>query len=170
MATFQFSALSANAVPDNTGRCFFEPYNVKATNDKFWHLVGVLADPAGGEAHGFYGQFLVPQNYVGSAVIIPFWTSTATSGNCRMRFSYRAIGGDDAESLDQATYQEQVSVTDAAPSAAHERNTPSMALTSANLAAGDTVEFLFERLDDTGVDTMAAAALIHDLIFQYQDA
>jgi hypothetical protein len=169
MSTFEKSILGANVIPDNTGRCFLEPYPVKATNDIFKHLVFIFNDPSSGQAHGIYGVFLVPQNYVGSPKIRPVWTSTATSGNCRWRFSYRAIGGDDAESLDQAAFQEQVLVTDAAPSAAHERNVPDISLTGSNLAAGDTVEFLLERLDDSGTDTMAAAAILHDLLFQYAD-
>lgn len=169
MATHILSILGGGVLPDATGRCTVQPYNNFATNDIYRHAVVVFNDPSAGQAHGIYGVFEVPQNYVGTAAIIPRWTSTATTGNCRWRFSYRAIGGDDAESLDQATHQEQVSVTDAAPSAVHERNTPSMALTGTNLAAGDTVEWLFERLDDTGTDTMAAAATLHDLVFSYSD-
>lgn len=153
--------------PDTTGRCFIAPYDNYATNDIFRHLVVVFNDPAAAQAHGIYGRFDVPANFASAPVIIPIWTATATTGNCRWRFSYRAIGGDDAESLDQGTFQEQISNTDAAPTAAHNRLAPSLALTAANLAAEDTVEFLFERLDDTGVDTMAAVALLHDLIFSY---
>lgn len=170
MATHQISMLGFNVLPDSTGRCFVESYSVKATNDLFRHLVVVLNDPSGGQAHGIYGQFLVPQNYVGSAKVKPFWTSTATAGNCKMDYDYRAIGGDDSESLDQATFQENLTVTDAAPSAANERNVPEMSFTSSNLAAGDTVEFYFTREDGGGTDTMAAAATLHDLIFEYADA
>ena len=169
MATHQISIM-ASLRPDTTGRAFFEPYTVKATNDIFGHMVGVLNDPAGGQAHGFYGQFLVPQNYVGSAVVKPVWTSTATTGNCKLDFDYRAIGGDDAESLDQATFQESLTVTDVAPSAANERNVPSLTMTASNLAAGDTVEFFITREDGAGTDTMAAAATLHDVIFEYADA
>lgn len=169
MATHLISILGRHA-PDTTGRCWEEPYTVAATNDLFAHPIIRFADPAASQAHGIYGVFEVPQNYVGTAAIVLRWTSTATSGNCRWEFSYRAISGDDAESLDQASFQETVAVTDAAPSAAHERNTPSMSLTSANLAAGDTVEFFLKRTDDSGVDTMAADALLHDAMFSYADA
>jgi len=171
MATHQISILGPATIPDTTGRCFVEPYTVKATNDLFAHLVIVFADPGGAEEHGIYGVFTVPQNYSGSPVVIPVWTSTATSGNCRWEFSYRAVGGDDSESLDQATFQEEVQVTDAAPTATDRRLAPTgMALTAGNLAAGDTVEFYFKRLDDSGTDTMAAAATLHELLFQYADA
>lgn len=168
MATHQISMLGM-VQPDNTGRCWIEPYDVFATNDVWKHPVIRFKDPGSGEAHGFYSQFTVPQNYVGTAAVIPFWTSTATSGNCRWRITYRTVAGDDAASLDQSGNEQQSSVTDAAPSAAHERLTPSISPTSANFAAGETVEYLFERLDDTGTDTMAADAVLHDLVFQYSD-
>jgi predicted carbohydrate-binding protein with CBM5 and CBM33 domain len=169
MATRVISILGSNTVFDSTGRAFAEPFSVKATNDIYRNLVAIFNNPGTDEAHGFYGQFTVPQNYVGGATIIPVWTSTDTTGNARYRFSYRTVGGDDTTSLDQASHEEQVSVTDAAPTAALRRLTPSMALTAANLTAGETVEFLFERLDDSGTDTLAAATILFDLLLQYTD-
>lgn len=169
MATHQIS-IAQNLRPDTTGRAFFEPYTVKATNDIFGHFVMVLNDPSSGQEHGFYGQFVVPQNYVGSAAVVPVWTSTATTGNCRMRFSYRSVGGDDTTSLDQASFEEQSAVTDAAPTATGRRLTPTISPTAGNFSAGETITFYFTRLDDTGTDTMAAAATVHDLVFQYADA
>ena len=168
MATYRFSILQ-NVFPDSSGRCFAEPYNIKATNDLFRHLVFIFNDPADGEAHGFYGVFNVPTNYVSTPKIIPVWTSTATSGNCKFDFDYRAIGGDDAESLDQATFQENLTLTDAAPTSAHQRNTPSMSITDANLAPNDTAVFYFTREDGGGTDTLAATAILHDLIFEFAD-
>ena len=170
MATHRISILGANTIPDTTGRAFFEPYSVKATNDIFKHLVGVLNDPSASQVHGFYGQFPIPKNYVGTASVIVVWTSTATTGNFNSRFQYRAVGGDDSESLDQATFQETIEVTDAAPSAAHERMEASFAVTAGNFAADDTVTFLYERFDESGVDTLAAAVTVHDILFQYNDA
>lgn len=171
MATHQVSLLGPNTIPDTTARCFWETFDVKATNDVWKNLVVIFNDPSSGQAHGIYGQMTIPQNYVGTAVIVPIWTSTATSGNCRWRFTYRTVGGDDTTSLDQSGSEEAVSLTDAAPSAALRRLAPTgLALTSANLAAGETLEFLFERLDDSGTDTMAAAAILFDLLLQYADA
>jgi len=48
----------------------------------------------------------------------------------------------------------------------------SISLTSGNLAAGDTVQFIFSRegADAGGGDTMAAAMRLFDLYFQYADA
>lgn len=168
MATHQISMLGM-IQPDNTGRCWIEPYDVFATNDVWKHPVIRLVNPASAEVHGFYGSFTVPQNYVGTAAVIPVWTTTATTGNARFRFTYRTVGGDDTTSLDQTGNEQQLSVTDAAPGAAHRRMTPTISPTAANFAAGETVEYLFERLDDTGVDTIAADVVIHDLLFQYVD-
>lgn len=169
MATHRKTIGPAGLMPDNTGRAFLEPYTVKATNDKFGHVVLVLNDPAASQEHGAFGTFKVPKNWVANPKIGIGWSSTATTGNARFAFRYRAIGGDDAESLDQATYQESVLVTDAAPTAAHNKLEVLLNLTAANLAIDDLVEFYVTRLDDTGVDTMAAAAMIHDLFFEYTD-
>lgn len=164
------SIFGAQCVPDSAGRAFFEPYSVKATNDIFRHLVLVLNDPAASEAHGVYGAFTIPKNYVGSPVIVVVWTTTATTGNIKFDFDYRAVGGDDAESLDQATFQENLTVTDVAPSAANERMEATMSLTAGNLAVDDLLEFYFTREDGSGTDTLAAAVTIHDLLFQWTDA
>lgn len=170
MSVQQISILTANVVPDTTGRCWAETFDVAATNDVWKHLIFRFKDPSAAQAHGIYGQFVVPQNYIGTASVVPAWTSTATSGNCRWRFTYRTVGGDDTTSLDQAGNEEQLSLTDAAPGAALRRMIPTgLTLTSANFAIGETVEFLFERNDDTGTDTMAADALLFDLLFQYSD-
>jgi hypothetical protein len=159
MATHRISIMGT-LNPDTTGDVWPEPYSVKATNDLFDHMVMIFTDD-GSNKNGAFGLFNVPQNYVGTPKIIPVWTSTLTTGNVVWDFDYRAVGGDDAESLDQASYQESVTVTDAAPSAAHERNTPEMALTGSNLAAGDTVAFKI---------SLDGAAILHDLVFEYADA
>lgn len=168
MATHRLPILGANTVPDDSGDMFFEPYSIKATNDVWEYLVAIFNDS--GTRIGLRGQFTVPQNYVGTAKIVPVWTSTATSGDVEFDFDYRAVGGNDTESLDQAGTQESVNQNDTAPSAAHERMEAELALTSANISAGDTVQWEFFRDGTDGGDTMAAAAIVHDLLFEYADA
>lgn len=168
MATHRLSILGWQTRPDDTGDVFFEPYSIKATNDQWQHLVLVMNDTA--TRNGIYGVFDVPQNYVGTANLIVVWTSTATSGDIEADFDYRAVGGNDTESLDQAGTQESVNSNDTAPSAAHERMELSIALTDGNFSAGDTVEFFFPRDGTDAGDTMAAAALIFGLFFEYADA
>ncbi len=168
MATHQVDALGGpNPSGGGAGAVFPEPYAIKATNDKWNPLVWVFNDTA--TKDGLHARFVVPQDYVGSPVFIPVWTATVTSGNVALELQYRAVGGDDAESLDQSTAQETLTVTDAAPSAAHERNTPSMSATAANIAAGDLVELILFRDGTSGSDTMASALILFGLIFQYAD-
>jgi hypothetical protein len=83
---------------------------------------------------------------------------------------YRAVGGDDAESLDQAGTQESVNLNDTAPSAAWERMELVIDLTSGNFAAGDTVQYSFWRDGTDGGDTLAATAYLVTLLFRYNDA
>jgi len=166
----RISILNSSVVPDTTGEAFFEPYTILATNDVFKHIVlrlGSSNSAAPTIDGGVYGTFLVPQNYVGTAVIYIRWTATITTNDVYFGFSYRAIGGNDSESLDQATFQEAVSVTDTAPGAANRLMEASVSLTSSNIAAGDIVEFYFYRGGSQAGDTMAGSALVHDLDFGY---
>jgi hypothetical protein len=151
--------------PGTSGSVFWEPYSVKATNDVWQHDVLIFNDTAARDL--CYGQFTVPQDYVGTPVFRVIWSSTATSGNAIWDLDYRTVGGDDTTSLDQAGVEEALTVTDAAPGATNRRMTPTMAA-AANFAAGETVEFLFGR-DGASADTIAAALIVFDLIFEYSD-
>jgi hypothetical protein len=168
MATHRISLLGANTVPDASGNVFFEPYNIKATNDVFRQMHVVFNDS--GTRILLYGIANVPKNYVGTATVIIVWTSTATSGDVVWDFDYRAVGGNDSESLDQATVQEGVTVTDTAPGATDRRMEVSISLTSANIVADDTLEWIVGRDGAQGADTMAAAAQLVGLYLQYADA
>lgn len=168
MATHRIPILGANTVPDSSGDVFFEPYTIKATNDNWGYMVAIFNDTAA--RNGLRGAFAVPQNYVDTANVVIVWTATATSGDVEFDFDYRAVGGNDIESLDQATAQESVNANDTAPSAVNERMEISIALTDGNFAAGDTVQFeLFRDGTDAG-DTMSAAAIVHQVLFEYADA
>jgi hypothetical protein len=168
MSTHRMSILGA-LTPAASGAAFFEPSSVKGTNDPFpTAQVLIYTDTA--TRDGVYGAFPVPKNYVGTAAIIIVWTSTATSGDVEWDVDYRAVGGNDTESLDQTGTQESVNINDTAPSAAHERMEISLGLTSANLTVDDTVQMgIFRDGTDAG-DTMAAAAIVWDILFEYADA
>lgn len=168
MATIRIPILGANTIPDESGDVFFEPYSIKATNDVWDYLVAIFNDS--GNRDGLRGKFDVPQNYVDSANIIVVWTATATSGDVEFDFDYRCVGGNDTESLDQAGTQETVNQNDTAPSAVNERMEATLALTDGNFAAGDTCQFELFRDGTDGGDTMAAAAIVHDVLFEYADA
>jgi hypothetical protein len=155
--------------PAANGWCWVEPYAIFATNDTWQHSIIRLGDPSPGINAGFYGIFETPQNYVSAPVIRIEWTTSVTTGNARFRFTYRTVGGDDTTSLDQAGNEQQVSVTDAAPGAAHRKMSATISLTAANFSTGDLVEYLLERIDDSGVDTIAADVIVQAVTFQYAD-
>lgn len=168
MATHRIPIINWSSVPDSSGNVFPEGYDVKATNDVWDRLVMIFNDTA--TRDGFHGGFTIPKNYVGTANLIVVWTTTATTGDVEWDFDYRAVGGNDTESLDQAGTQESVNAADTAPSAAHERLELSIALTSANFAADDEVTYTFFRDGTDAGDTMAAAAILFNLLFEYSDA
>lgn len=162
------SILGVATVPDTSGNVFWEPASIKASNDQWPGLVCIFNDTS--TRLGLRGRFTVPKNYAGSPKIIAVWTATATSGDVVWDFDYRAVGGNDAESLDQSGTQEAVTVTDTAPGAAHRRLGAEMALTAGNLAVDDEVQFELYRDGASGSDTMAAAAILYALLFEWSDA
>lgn len=168
MATFRQSILGWATRPDSSGNVFFENYSIKATNDNWPGLVCVFNDTS--TKLNLHGRFEVPQNYVGTANLVVVWTTTATTGDVEWDFDYRAVGGNDTESLDQATAQQSVNSNDTAPSAANERMEISIALTDGNFAAGDTVEYILSRDGVDAGDTIATAVMLFDAIFEYDDA
>lgn len=174
MATHRIPILGYATKPDTSGKAWFEPYSILATNDVADRTVLRIDENANNNTAittkaGVYGAFEVPQNFVGSAAIVIVWTSTKTTGDAVFDFDYRGVGGDDSESLDQATWQESVTVTDTAPGATDRRLETSVNLTSSNLAAGDTVPFFFGCDGVDAADTLAGARLVHGLYFQYAD-
>lgn len=168
MATHRIAILGWNTVPDTGGDVFFEPYTVKATNALWAYLIAIFNDTDARD--GMRGAFNIPKNYVGSANLIIVWTSTATSGDVEWDFDYRAVGGNDSESLDQGTAQESVNQNDTAPSATDERMETSIALTDGNFAVDDLVQFELFRDGTDGGDGIAAAVQVHGLYFEYADA
>lgn len=165
MSTFRLPIVTHGALPDGSGDVFFEPYSIKSTNDLLGGLVLIMNDSA--NRNGIRGNFQIPQNYVGSAKLLIDWTATATTGDVEFDFDYDAIAV--GETLDPATLQETVNINDTAPSTAHDRLTAEITLTDANFAVGDQVLFeLFRDGTDAG-DTMAAAAIIFGVYFEYSD-
>lgn len=167
MATLRQPILGWATVPDASGNVFAEPQTIKATNDVWGGLVWVFNDTA--TRIGLRGRFTVPKNYVGTPKLAVVWSSTAIAGDVEWDFDYRAVGGNDTESLDQAGTQESVNSNDTAPSAAWERMECLISL-SANFAADDEVQFELFRDGTDGGDTIAAAVVLFNLLFEYADS
>ncbi len=169
-ATHRLPILGWATVPEGSGDVFFEPYDVKATNDVWDRLIVVFTDTA--ERDALHGSFTVPQNYVDTANLVIVWSTVAVAaaGDVEWDFDYRAVGGDDTESLDQAGTQESVNGNDTAPSTTNERLVLTIALTDGNFAVGDIVLFTLFRDGTDGGDTMADNALLFEIYFEYNDA
>jgi len=168
MAVHRIPLLGWATKPDASGSVYAVPLDVVATNDVWDALVYVFADTA--TRIGLHGRCTIPQNYVGTAKLAVVWSTTATSGDVEWDCDYRAVGGDDAESLDQAGTQESVNLNDTAPSAVWERMECLITLTSANLAAGDELEFTLFRDGTDGGDTIAASVYLFNVLLEYADA
>lgn len=169
MATHRIDILGALTKFDSSGEVYIEPFTAAGVNDQFDHYVLVMNDDDSNKV-GVSGVFEVPQNYVDNAAIIVVWTANVTSNDAVFDFDYRAVGGNDTESLDQASYQESATVTDTAPSAVHERLEASISLTAGNLAAGDTVEFKLSVDGANANCTISDKCLIYGILFEYTDA
>ncbi len=168
MATHRIPILGFGTKPDNSGDVFFEPYSIKATNDLWERMVAIFKDST--TRNGLHGGFAVPKNYGGtSAKIIVVWTSTINVNYVAWDFDYRAVGGDDVESLDQATAQESVNFNDAMGNVAHERMEAVLTLTAGNFAVDDEVEFTLFRDGTDAADTMAGPAILFGIYFEYDD-
>ena len=173
MATHRIPILGFATRPDDTGEAFFEPEDINfGSNDLARQFVLALGSALAAQPtvkHGVYGAFRIPKNYAGTAVVVIEWSATLTSGNVVFDFDYRAIGGNDAEGLDQATWQESVTVTDAAPGTARFKLTATAALSGGNFAVDDIVQFFIGRDGVDGADTMAGRAYMFEATFEYAD-
>lgn len=169
MATHRISVLNSQSLADNSGDVFSEPADVKGTNGFFKH--GVLVFNDSGNDDEIFISWDVPQNYVGTAGFRVIWTTTATTGDWEAGIAYRAVGGDDSESLDQTTAQESLLSGNnfTAPSATDERMSDLISLTDANFAAGDTAVGMFSREGADAGDGISAAIQCR-LYFEYADA
>jgi hypothetical protein len=172
MATHRIPIIGSTAVPDDTGECYFERSDVLTTNGR-WPMVVVrfgsapTTNPA--VIHGFYGSFIVPKNYVGSAVLVWKWSTALTAANNAIwEFEYRAVA--DTQSIDQTSQDEQITNTDADSATANIMLEDTGALTSGNFAVDDLVQYYFSRDALDANDTVAGAAYLPSLEFEYADA
>jgi len=157
--------LGHGTVPDSSGDVFFEPWSVKATGAPAIDPLVLIFNDSGAK-DGVRGSFRVPENYVGSAKLLIVWTSSATAGTCVFDWSVLPRSGAEDMGAAAARTTETVNVTKGGT--ADFREESSMALTDGDYAAGD--EVLFELFRDTITDTMAAAAVVFGVYFEYADA
>lgn len=168
MATYDLPILGSFTRPDTNGDTFWNPAAINfGSNDRYSHMLVEFTSQSA--RRGIGGAFRVPQNYVGTPVLVIEWATTATTGNVAWDIDYTAVGGDDAESLDPSTDQQTATVTDSASGTARRKMTATISLTAGNFAANDIVLFNFVRDAADAADTLAATAYLFGLYFRYAD-
>lgn len=168
MATRYQSILGAATLPDTSGNVYQEPAAVNLqSNDRYPNLVFVFADTSTRIKLGV--GFRIPQDYVGTPKIVLKWACVPTTGKVVWEFDYTSIAN--GESADPSTDQESTSSTGVTvPGTTRLIAETEIALTAANLAAGDWVQGSIVRDGaDTTNDTLAASAFLLSADFSYVD-
>lgn len=166
MATHLIPLIGSAALPDSSGSVFFEPSEIKDSNDRYKHTVLIFDDVS--LKIGISTRVRVPQNYVGTPVVVVVWKATATSGAVVWDVEYTSVAN--AESLDPSSDQEAVTAATTTNGTARTRQETTLALTAANLAVGDELLLKLSRDGADAADTMAAAAIVEAVYLRYADA
>ncbi|MEW5917470.1 MAG: hypothetical protein AB1762_13750 [Gemmatimonadota bacterium] len=178
MPTFELDRLHLGAISDPTNTtdpAIWVPSSAYLTNDRWpsgiW-VFGALAPTTQPTVRItiFLPWFRVPDNYSAASTdpsIVIYHSSTITSGNRVWDVDYRAVGGDDAESLDQTGQTEPLSITDAAPTAAHNLLETSVAMARAGIAAGDIIQASVSLDGVDAADTIQGLSYIANVAFRY---
>lgn len=167
MATFRLS-FAPLLQPDTSGNAVWQAASVLDTNDLYpTNQVLIFKDTS--TLIKSFGTFLIPANYVGTAKIVVRYKTTVTTGNVLWTLDYRAIAV--GETGDPTTHQESLAGTaTAVPATINLLADITFTLTSANLAANDTIYISLNRNGVGGTpDTAAASLQLIDAYLEYAD-
>ena len=173
MATHEISILGPMAAPDATGKVFFEPLEVAMTlgTATLGTLLGcTIQAPAGAGDCGIYSNCIIPQNYVGTPVLVirGYVAESPATNAIAFGISYQPALADN-ESLDQAFDTEDVTGAITTAYTAEDLLVATISLTpAAAFVAGDVLNFFVYR-DDTD-DAQTGEFYLADLSFRYSDA
>lgn len=171
MANHDLPIIGPNTLPESDV-WFDRVGNQIAAANEVGNQLCVVMEAAGAD-EGFYGSFNVPQNYVGTPVIVIKGILDGAPGAADvLGFAIQGIAVDDNESADQAyNAEDAASATIGANGSNHADEDlceETIALVNFGaLASGDTAFFYF-IIDDSGTD-YAGNFLLTDLIFRYAD-
>lgn len=168
MAIFDYPIIGPMTLPAS-GVWFDRVGNQITAGNEVGNQLCVVMEAVGAD-EGFYGSFNVPQNYVGTPVIVVKGILDGAPGaNVDLGFAIQGIAIDDNESADQAYNAEDAAQdTDIDDYADEDLYEETISLSNfGTLAPGDTAFFYF-IIDDSGT-TYAGNFLLTDLIFRYSD-
>lgn len=168
MATHRLPILGPMTVPE-TGR-FFAPVSTQLTltGANGGDLCCVMPDPNGTGDLGIRGSFHVPQNYVGTPVLVIQGILDGAPTTTTIAFGFRQQALADNEAYDVALDAEQITSASSVSHVDEDVYDTTITLTGADYAAGRLVVFHF-YIDDN-VHTYTGNFLLTGLFFQYADA
>lgn len=167
MATLDVDIFSFATMPDDDLDITFAPYSNYGGSVATDHQVVVFLD--GSTKTELWFAFVMPQQFVGTPKIVIQWTSQANTGNVVWDAGLRGIKPENSELLNQATFAEEKTVTDAAPGTAHHLLEASMTFTASNFEKGDLIKGYIARDKVNAADTMADEALVASARLTFTD-
>ena len=169
MATHRMSILGPNLKLESG------LYSDVVTNRGTWtnqvgnQLCIVVPDPNGGGDHGLYGNFEVPQNYVGTGKIVAKGILDGAKTSVVFAVGVRGLALADNEAADAAYSTEDIAnIASGSNYADEDQLEISITLSNLSLTAGDTCYFYW-FIDDS-VHTYTTDFLLTDLLLEYADA
>lgn len=143
-----------------------KPSIIDETNDRFPHISWAFRNSGTGAKY-LGGCISIPSNYStsGTVKIIIVWKTIATSGDVKWFVSYvdRAVD----ESFDPSADDEALTVTTTAKGTTLWRALSEVTLTASNLTANNTLLWRLGRAADDAADTLAAEALVEDVLLEF---
>lgn len=154
----------------STSGVYVPSYDQVATNDLWDFPVLAFIDNSAKESA--HAALVLPDDFPATPSAVSFdvsWTSAVTTGNFQIDIDYRVVGGNDTESLDQATVQEALTVADVAPSVAHRRLLVNLAATASNFnsAASKVLELTLSRDGVDEVTSIAGEVFVVGLLLKF---
>ena len=170
MATHEISVLGPMTAPDTSGGVFFEPLEAAMTlgTAAFGTTLGLTMVAPTGADIGVYGVFTIPQNYVGTPVLVIRGVIDEAANT--LGFGIQFINLADSGAVDVA-YDTEDTASNATWTgyAAEDVYEETITLTpAAAFAAGQQVFFFCYR--DDSVDTQTGEFHLTSLHFRYADA
>jgi hypothetical protein len=147
---------------------YFSPLDEERATQSYNPLVAVFPDGSTDIALGF--SFIVPQQYTtsGTTTLKVYWSADATTGDVRWSIGLRAVAS--GEGTDQSGAQQTVAGTTTTDATAEDLNITTLTFTASNFAAGDLVNGALTRVLSNAADTLATDAVVHAIVFSYDDA
>lgn len=168
MATHNISILGVNLSMGTSGGVYIAPLSsqLSLTNSKDT-LVIVMTDPGGGGDHGIEGKFRVPENYVGSEVLVISYILDGAVGGNAVGFGYQVLALINDESAD-AAYGTLRTAAETPGEADEDLVEETIDISADTYVAGD--EAFFSFVIDDSAHAYTGNVLLTGLAFEYSDA